>query len=462
MTRRIRRLLPLLAVLAGTSAHAQDWRVVDRDGPVKVSSQGQWRPLGEGERVRTGAWLKTGPDATITLERVGTQTRVTIKPRTMIAVAGLQGKPDQTVVLQRWGATTLDVEKRDEPHVQVRTPYLSAVVKGTTLDVEVGRTRSNINVLKGEVEVRDDVRGLLTTIGAGRKARGGLGSGGALTAGNATIERVEPRDVVLPPVGGSRPVTARSVEATTVTAMQMRGTVDAAGDAALAIALDDALAAAQGDVAAGVAVDVDGIAVMAADLAREEALTAGYSAKQAERAARSAARNVRRVLAAGEVEQLLGDDERFAAAFEEGVVPAAFTNSNASGSNGGGGDSNGGDNGDAGANNGTGNHGGGTAGNANGGANNGGAGSGNSGAGDQSGGKGQDGKGKGDKGKGGKSDKGKGDKGGKSKGDKGKGKGSKDKGKSGGKGKSEKGKGSKGKGDKGKGDKGTKGKGKGK
>ena len=218
--------LAALALLSPVAAQASDWEVVSMSEPVRVSDDGRWRMLDGGETVRTGAWIKTGTDASVTLRRIGTRTSVTVKPRTMVAVAGLRGDPEATVVLQRWGATRLDAEKRDRPHLQLRTPYLSAVVKGTTLDVVVGRTHADITVETGSVEVRDDVRGAATSLRAGQSATGGLGRRGALDVrggdGAAGIVAIEPRTPVLPPVGGTRPMTAGTIGARNVAAAELR------------------------------------------------------------------------------------------------------------------------------------------------------------------------------------------------------------------------------------------------
>ena len=219
--RLVRATLAGVALLA-TAAHAvnahasEAWEVSRLEGHVKVSRAGHWHTLEPGMDVAVGAWVKTGTRGRVTLERQGTT--IEVKPRTQIAVAGRSLSPDKTVLMQRWGSTALDVDKRDEPHLEVHTPFLAAVVKGTVLDVNVGRTRSDIGVRSGEVTVRDDARGSAADIGSGQSAGAGQGSNGAMRVAakrgmaKPVMRRGAPAPVMMAPIARSAPMTSETAD----------------------------------------------------------------------------------------------------------------------------------------------------------------------------------------------------------------------------------------------------------
>lgn len=166
------------AMVGSLPALADEWKVHSQSGLVKVSRNGLWRELRNGDTVKHGAWLKTGTRSHVTLERDGTF--VSLWPRTQVAVASLGDDPDMTVVAQRFGSTTVDVPKRDKPHVMVQTPFLAAVVKGTTVDTYVDNRTADVGVRDGVANVRDPARGQSMDVGSGQAVRGGSGRRGAM------------------------------------------------------------------------------------------------------------------------------------------------------------------------------------------------------------------------------------------------------------------------------------------
>ena len=213
----VRVALATLLSAAPAVAQAADWEIVSLEGPVKVSANGEWRALGANETVRRGAWLKTGTRGTLTLRQIGTQTTVALQPRTQVSVAGLSGDDTATELLQRFGKTTLKVEKRDAPHFRVHTPYLTAIVKGTTLTVNAARAKSWIGVDEGLVEVYDPARGVSTDIAGGQHAKAGQGTRQTLLVDGdgerAPIVQTRKRAPIMPPVGARRPVDPTTVDA---------------------------------------------------------------------------------------------------------------------------------------------------------------------------------------------------------------------------------------------------------
>ena len=206
-------LAAVLTALSLGAAKAEDWTVSSMKGSVKVSANGEWRALRPGQVVRHGAWLKTSTNGSVELSRDGT--RVSVKPRTLIAVAGLEGDPDMTVIVQRWGGTSLDVEKRERPHVKVHTPFLSAVVKGTKFDTDVGRYGTSTSVSEGIVDVTDGARGSSATVGANQRATAATGRlGGLKTDGpgaKAVVNGATPVPASVRPIGDRAIVTPDNV-----------------------------------------------------------------------------------------------------------------------------------------------------------------------------------------------------------------------------------------------------------
>ena len=168
-----------LALAAPSVGFASDWSILSMSGLVKVSSSGQWVDAGERTTLRHGAWIKTGTKGELVLERDGI--RVSVRPRTIMAVADLANEPGTTALVQRLGSATVEVQKRETPRLKVHTPFLAAIVKGTTFDVEVDRCYTEFGVHEGRIAVEDAPRGMATEIGAGQSAGAGRGEDNAIT-----------------------------------------------------------------------------------------------------------------------------------------------------------------------------------------------------------------------------------------------------------------------------------------
>lgn len=149
------RLISAFAVLAGFLAApataADQWTLVQAVGEVSVAAPGATpvaakpaSPLPDGATVRTGA---TG-------RAVLLRGRETIVMSPLSAITLPSGaKRDFTKVQQQSGTLLFKIGKKPEAHFEVDTPYLAAVVKGTTFTVKVGSAGASVHVLEGAVEV---------------------------------------------------------------------------------------------------------------------------------------------------------------------------------------------------------------------------------------------------------------------------------------------------------------------
>ena len=167
--------LLLSATLAGAiiaqAAHAGQaiWRVSKTSGEVWVTHSGvQPIALSNDESVEPGDIVRTGRNGRVLLSRgeetifVSANSQVEIAPDTE---AGF------STILQKAGSILLEVEKRNVQHFEVQTPYLAAVVKGTKFRVTVEDGSSNVEVLRGQVEVKDYRSGQYTLVNPDQTAR---------------------------------------------------------------------------------------------------------------------------------------------------------------------------------------------------------------------------------------------------------------------------------------------------
>lgn len=152
-------LLGLLVALSGllpTSAALADelraWTLQQTSGQVHVAKSG-FTPvsLTIGDQLAAGDWIETGSNGRAVLTRG--EESIVVAPNSRI---GLPAEPPsglETQILQNLGTILLNVKKKARQHFEVRTPYLAAVVKGTSFTVSVQRDRGVVHVVDGLVEV---------------------------------------------------------------------------------------------------------------------------------------------------------------------------------------------------------------------------------------------------------------------------------------------------------------------
>ena len=148
-----KQLIAILAASCSTMAIANEstWTVSEMSGSVQVAHRGMSRIATRGLSVTAGDTVTTGPGARAVLVR-GTEY--------MMVAAGsrLQLQPEAqssgfTQMIEEFGNVVFMIKKKATPHFEVRTPYLAAVVKGTTFAVGVTPQGASVQVLEGAVEV---------------------------------------------------------------------------------------------------------------------------------------------------------------------------------------------------------------------------------------------------------------------------------------------------------------------
>ena len=165
-------LLLMSAVFcAGSSAVAQDaaWRVGKASGDVWVTKPGVQPASLSGETtLQPGDTIRTGQTGRVLLLR-GKES-ILISPNSVIGIPTTNADGMSTTIIEHAGSILLEVEKRNVKHFEVDTPYLAAVVKGTHFRVSADDDQSNVNVLRGQVEVKDFKSGQFALVTAGQKA----------------------------------------------------------------------------------------------------------------------------------------------------------------------------------------------------------------------------------------------------------------------------------------------------
>jgi hypothetical protein len=80
---------------------------------------------------------------------------IVIAPNSRMGLPSTNDSGFATLILQQFGTLLLKVEKQQQQHFEVKTPYLAAVVKGTTFSVNVDAAGANVHVIEGLVQVNN-------------------------------------------------------------------------------------------------------------------------------------------------------------------------------------------------------------------------------------------------------------------------------------------------------------------
>jgi hypothetical protein len=119
--------------------------------------------------LKPGDSIRTGRNGRVLLIR-GTET-ILIAPNSAIGIPLEARSGLSTTIIQRAGSILLDVEKRNNNHFEVETPYLAAVVKGTQFRVTLADEGTSVDVLSGKVEVADFKSGQFVMTLPGQNAK---------------------------------------------------------------------------------------------------------------------------------------------------------------------------------------------------------------------------------------------------------------------------------------------------
>jgi hypothetical protein len=155
--------------------------------------------------LKAGDTIRTGQAGRVLLTRG--EESILISPNSVIGIPNGQTNGMATTIIQQAGSILLEVEKRNVKHFEVETPYLAAVVKGTSFRVTVNKNDANVDVLRGQVEVTDFKSGQIATVLPGQTASMSVqGQGGLSLSGSGTLSPIQqgaPRQSSVLPLTGA-------------------------------------------------------------------------------------------------------------------------------------------------------------------------------------------------------------------------------------------------------------------
>jgi hypothetical protein len=152
MLKLLKLAAPLL-LMTGTAASAQppQWRVSEVAGEVRIVEQGRSRAAVRGALLASGAAIETSRRSRAVIVRG--REFVVISPGTRLRLPEAQQQRGVVQMLTDWGSALFRIERRETPHFGVQTPYLAAVVRGTTFSVTVTGAGATVQVTEGAVDV---------------------------------------------------------------------------------------------------------------------------------------------------------------------------------------------------------------------------------------------------------------------------------------------------------------------
>lgn len=154
------------------AAPPEGWKISEKSGTVTVLHSGVSKIALQGNAITMGDVVNTGANGRAVLVRG--QEYLVIAPNSRLRIADPAPSGGMIQILQDVGNVIFKIKRKSTPHFAVQTPYLAAVVKGTTFSVTVNESGASVQVIEGAVEVntndggaRDFVRpGMIAAVNA--------------------------------------------------------------------------------------------------------------------------------------------------------------------------------------------------------------------------------------------------------------------------------------------------------
>jgi hypothetical protein len=146
-------MLPIILLLfSGLPAYAQSgsWTIAEAKGAVVVIDSRGTRPAVNGLALAPGATVRTQARSSAVLVRG--REFVTLRQNAQIRIPDAERSRSVMQIIQDYGSALFNIGKQPNPHFGVETPYLAAVVKGTTFIITVGNDGATLQVTEGAVE----------------------------------------------------------------------------------------------------------------------------------------------------------------------------------------------------------------------------------------------------------------------------------------------------------------------
>ena len=151
--KNVAKILALSAILSSAPALAEapKWKISESSGTVNILRAGVSKIAITGGQLRPGDVVSTGRKSRAVLVRG--QEYVVVSPGSRIRISEPQKSGGLFQFFNEVGNVLFRIDKKATPHFGVKTPYLAAVVKGTTFSVTVSETGTAVQVTEGAVQV---------------------------------------------------------------------------------------------------------------------------------------------------------------------------------------------------------------------------------------------------------------------------------------------------------------------
>ncbi len=248
MSKPLKALYHLIASLVmlacATAVAAQDggWKVSESKGAVTIIDSASERTATLGMIVPAGAAVQTGAKSSAVLVRG--KEFVTLRQNSRVRIAPADRQRSIVQILQDYGSAMFNIGKQADPHFAVETPYLAAVVKGTTFIISVTDVAATLQVTEGAVEASTRDGGARELIRPGNIAMIAAGDNLRMVVEGETRRVIDSPARPAPPVSPEPPVGAENgrsgaaepaaPEADTGAGYQSRGNSQAAAAAEVA------------------------------------------------------------------------------------------------------------------------------------------------------------------------------------------------------------------------------------
>ena len=141
----------LLITASSLEAAPPQWTMSEIKGEVWVVGSDGNKAAARGQAVPSGMTIATGKAGRAVLVRG--EEYLIVSPNSRFRVTGSENQSTVSQIFEEAGNLLFKIKKMATPHFGVETPYLAAVVKGTTFSVTVTPTGAAVQVLEGAVQV---------------------------------------------------------------------------------------------------------------------------------------------------------------------------------------------------------------------------------------------------------------------------------------------------------------------
>jgi len=162
----------LLAPRFAAAQTADTWTVREAsDAATRHDAASQWVPLKPGDTIAEGASVRTGANGRLVVARSTHKDTITASPGSEFTLPQLTNEATEPTVLETLGTLLFKVEHTPGRHFEVKSPYLTAVVKGTVFTITITAAENVVHLASGSVEVTDANTKEVALLSPGQTAR---------------------------------------------------------------------------------------------------------------------------------------------------------------------------------------------------------------------------------------------------------------------------------------------------